>query len=170
MHVYLGATNFCFYRDVFVSIVLFVQIYLERLSALWETALSIELRSSKVGHWTTYQEWLKLTTVQNSWNLENPNFMFKEHLNSKIIFLICWSAYIWDSKTVSFRAIFQNVFWRIFHTNRLKSSLGCHIVLLSRAQNSWLWRHNVNLKVSTVFIAGILNLSSRDIMSKAVHV
>ena len=58
-----------------------------------------------------------------------------------------------------------------FNTNRLlKPSVGRHIALLSRAQNSCLWRHNVKLKVSTVFIAGILKLSSKDIMSKAVHV
>ena len=39
----------------------------------------------------------------------------------------------------------------------VKPSVGRRVVVLSRAQNSCLWRHNVKSKVRTVFIAGIFS-------------
>ena len=61
-------------------------------------------------------------------------------------------------KNVDFRMICWSVFWKNYlQKGPVKPSVGCNIALLSHAQNSCSWRHNMKSKVHTEFITGNSN-------------
>ena len=79
------------------------------------------------------------------------------------------------SVEISLNLTCWSVFWKKNITKWLvKSLVGCHIALLSWAQNNSFWRHNAKLKVrAALLLEFVKKLSNRDIIfirNKISHV